>query len=90
MNNSATSKLTIRKLPIFTDRTGNDFKIRVDRALSDLVADSVQLQYPNVRVGKRFSIEYALLSWLRDQGLVAEGAVIPGCNKAEGSHGGQL
>jgi hypothetical protein len=81
------NRLTVRKLPIFTERSGCDHKIRMDRALADMVAASVQIKYPTVRVGKRYSIEYALLEWLHSQGLVKDGPVIPVAgSKDNGNH----
>ena len=84
---SATSMLTVRRLPIFTERSGNEFKVRMDPALANLVCDSLQLKYPGYRIGRRWAIEFALMSWLHSEGLVKEAPVLPGCDKAGGSHG---
>ena len=65
------NSLTIRKLPIFTARSGSEHKVRIDRALADMINASVQMKYPSVRCGKRYSIEYALMTWLYSEGLLS-------------------
>jgi len=79
--------LTVRRLPVFTARSGSDHKVRMDRALADMVTASVQLKYPAVRVGKRYSIEYALMEWLFAEGLVSEAPTVPVAGQG-GSDGG--
>ena len=79
--------LTVRRLPIFTERSGSEHKVRMDRALAEMVMASVQMRYPSVRVGKRYSIEYALLSWLYSEGLITTEPVIPVVKPTE-SNGG--
>jgi len=79
--------LTIRKLPIFTTRTGSEHKVRMDRALADMVTASVQMKYPAVRVGKRYSIEYALMQWLFAEGLISQAPTVPvACLEDDGNH----
>jgi hypothetical protein len=71
------NSLTIRKLPIFTARSGSGHKVRMDRALADMVNASVQMKYPSVRCGKRYSIEYALMQYLYSQGLISREPSVP-------------
>ena len=79
--------LTVRRLPIFTERSGSEHKVRMDRALAEMVTASVQMRYPSMRVGKRYSIEFALLSWLHAEGLIAEEPKVPVAGATEGNGG---
>ena len=79
--------LTGLRLPIFTDRSGSEYKVRMDRALADKVTVSVQLRCSSVRVGKHFSIEFALLSWLHAAGLITGEPKIPVAGATEGNGG---
>ncbi len=72
-------QLSIRKLPCLS-KTGErtqDFKTRVDPTLANFVHESIQRKCPHVRVGKRFSLEWVLLKYLYEEGLLNEAPIVP-------------
>jgi hypothetical protein len=78
-------QLSIRKLPCLS-KTGErtqDFKTRVDPTLANFVHESIQRKCPHVRVGKRFSLEWVLLKYLYEEGLLNESPVVPGLSESD-------
>ncbi len=72
--------LSIRKLPCLSKggaRT-QDFRTRIDPTLVRFVHESVQRKCPHMRVGKRFSLEWVLLRYLHEEGLIQDAPVVPG------------
>ena len=72
--------LSIRKLPCLSKSGARtqDFRTRIDPTLMRFVHESVQRKCPHMRVGKRFSLEWVLLRYLFDEGLLNEEPVVPG------------
>jgi len=77
--------LTIRKLPCLTKEGARtqEFKTRIDPTLVRFVHESVQRRCPHVRVGKRFSLEWVLLRYLYEEGLLKEEPVVPGITESD-------
>lgn len=69
--------LTTRKLPMWGTPAEDNLKYRIDRNLVRLIHDSISLQHPKLKIGKRFAIELALTQWLHSEGLLREGVTIP-------------
>ena len=72
--------LSIRKLPCLSKSGARtqDFRTRIDPTLVRFVHESVQRKCPHMRVGKRFSLEWVLLRYLYEEGLIQEAPVVPG------------
>ena len=60
--------ITMKKLAALAPTEAPEYKVRLDPVLASTVHAHVQLSYPAVRVGKRFSIEFVLRRWLADHG----------------------
>jgi len=79
--------LTTRRLPMWVTPASDNLKFRIDRNLVRLVHDSVSLQHPKLKVGKRFALEFALTQWLHSEGLLREGLDIPAIfGETDGNH----
>lgn len=72
--------LSIRKLPCLSKSGARtqDFRTRIDPTLVRFVHESVQRKCPHMRVGKRFSLEWVLLRYLYEEGLIQEAPLVPG------------
>jgi len=64
--------LTIRRLPVLSSKEpASDYRMRISKTLVRFCQQSLQKQYPGIRVGKRFSVEYILQKYLFDEGFIS-------------------
>lgn len=62
--------LTARRLPLRSTVAKDTPKYRIDAALANMVHAAVTFKNPGLKIGRRFSLEYALQQWLHNEGLV--------------------
>ena len=63
--------LTIRRLPVLAfANSKQNYRTRISESLLNFVQVEVQKQFPGLKCGRRFSLEYALQTFLKDRGAL--------------------
>ena len=63
--------LTIRRLPVLSfANSKNNYRTRISEPLLGFIQKTVQAEFPGLKCGKRFSLEYALQQFLANRGAL--------------------